>query len=133
MSTKWSADGQWWWDGQQWLPARLLRRQPTSSDAPPSPSPPRSLLTFGAAACLGLALVSYLMLPTPLLVFVPVTSIISIAIGRAARHSLPHTAKRDRAIALVGIILAALPLGLVIIGIVLLQLVLGFSMFSGNH
>ena len=73
------------------------------------------------------------MLPTPLLIFVPVTSIVSIAIGRAARHSLPYTAKRDRAIALVGIILAALPLGLVIIGIVLLQLVLGFSMFSGNH
>ena len=130
MGTQWSADGQWWWDGQNWIAAAQLRRPGASlPDAAPSPS----LLTFGAFACLGLALSSYVILLTPLIILTPVTSIVSIAIGRAARHSLPKTARRDRAVAGVGIILAVLPLALIILGIVLLQLMLAYVMITGNH
>ena len=130
MGTQWSADGQWWWDGQNWIAAAQLRR-PSASLPGAAPSP--SLLTFGAFACLGLALSSYLILLTPLIILTPVPSIASIAIGRAARHSLAKTARRDRAVAGIGIILAVLPLALIILGIVLLQLMLAYVMITGNH
>jgi hypothetical protein len=130
MGTKWSADGQWWWDGQKWLAAAQLRRPGASVlDIPPE----RSLLTLGAFACLGLALSSYVILLTPLVVLTPVTSIISIAIGRAAHHSLPKTAMRDRWIAGIGMLLAALPLAVIIFGIVALQLLIAYVMITGNH
>ena len=129
VATQWSADGQWWWDGQEWHPAAQMRRQTLSSEPAPSPS----LLTFGALACLGLALSSYLVLLSPFAIMAPVTSIISIAVGRAARHTLPKTAKRDRAIAMVGMVVAAIPLAVVIVGIIVLQLVLGYMIVTGKH
>src|SRR4030081_245424 len=99
MSTQWSADGQWWWNGQEWVAAARLRRPGASvPDAAGSPS----LLTFAAFALLRLALSSSLLVPPPLAILVPFTSIISISIGRAARHSLPKTARRDRGIAGLG-------------------------------
>ena len=130
MSTQWSADGQWWWNGQEWVAAARLRRPGASvPDAPVSPS----LLTFAAFACLGLALSSYAILPTPLAILVPFTSGISIAIGRAARHSLPKTARRDRALAGIGIIVAALPMAVFILGIMALQVMIVYVMITGNH
>jgi hypothetical protein len=130
MSTQWSADGQWWWNGQEWVAAARLRRPGASvPDAAVSPS----LLTFAAFACLGLALSSYLLVPTPLAILVPFTSIISISIGRAARHSLPKTARRDRGIAGLGVILAAMPLALIILAVMVLQLMFAYVMITGNH
>jgi hypothetical protein len=130
MSTQWSADGQWWWNGQEWVAAARLRRPGASvPDVPVSPS----LLTFGAFACLGLALSSYLILLTHLLMLAPVPSIISISVGRAVRHSLPKTARRDRAVAGIGIILAALPLAVVILGVMVLQLIIAYVIITGNH
>jgi hypothetical protein len=130
MSTQWSADGQWWWNGQEWIAAARLRRPGASvPDAALSPS----LLTFAAFACLGLALSSYAILLTPLGVLVPFTSFISIAIGRAARHSLPKTARRDRALAGIGIIVAALLLAVFILGIMALQVMIVYVMITGNH
>jgi hypothetical protein len=130
MSTQWSADGQWWWNGQEWVAAARLRRPGASvPDAAVSPS----LLTFAAFACLGLALSSYAILPTPLAILVPVTSIISIGIGRGARHSLPKTARRDRAVAGIGIIVAALPLAVFMLGIMALQVMIVYVMITGNH
>ena len=130
MRTQWSADGQWWWDGQKWVAAAQLRRPGASV---PEAVPSRSLLTFGAFASLGLALSSYVILVTPLAVVVPVTSIVSISIGRAVRQYLPKTARRDRGIAGLGMILAALPLALIILAIVVLQLVLGYMIVTGKH
>jgi hypothetical protein len=130
MGTQWSADGQWWWNGQEWVAAARLRRPGASvPDAAPSPS----LLTFGAFACLALALSSYVILLTPLAILVPFTSIISIAIGQAARHSLPKTGRRDRVVAAIGIVVAALPLALIILAIMVLQLMIAYVMITGNH
>jgi hypothetical protein len=114
-----SEDRQWWWTGTSWVPAASV----------PSPS----LLSGGAMACLGLALLSYVLLPTPLLIAVPFTSIIAINIGRAALNSLPKTSPRDRWIAGIGIILAILPLALIILGIIALMLFMGYTMVTGNH
>jgi hypothetical protein len=114
-----SADRQWWWTGTSWVPAASV----------PSPS----LLTGGAMACLGLALLSYVLLPTPLILAVPITSIFAISVGRAALNSLPKTATRDRWIAGIGILLAIVPLALIILGIIALMLFLGYTMVTGNH
>jgi hypothetical protein len=114
-----SEDRQWWWTGTSWVPAASV----------PSPS----LLTGAAFACLGLALVSDVLLPTPFLLVVPVTSIIAINFGRGALNSLPKTSTRDRRIAVIGIILAILPLALVILGIIALMLFVGYVMVTGNH
>jgi hypothetical protein len=130
MATQWSADGQWWWDGQRWIAAAQLRRPGASV---PAPAPSRSLLTLGAFACLGLALSSYVVLSTPWFVFAPFTAGISIAVGRAVRHSLPKAERRDRAIADIGILLAVLPLAVVILGVFALQLILGYFIVTGNH
>jgi hypothetical protein len=130
MSTQWSADGQWWWNGQEWVAAARLRRPGASV---PDVAPSALLLTFGAFACLGLALSSYLILLTSLLMLAPVPSIISISVGRAVRHSLPKTARRDRAVAGIGIILAALPLAVVILGVMVLQLIIAYVIITGNH
>jgi len=136
MRTKWSRDGQWWWDGQRWIAAAALRRPvatlpPPAPDALPAPSP--QLLTFGALACLGLALASYPLLFSHWALFGPPAEIIAIAIGRAARHSLPKTAMRDRGIAGLGMILAGLPLALIIIGILAIQLILLVVLVTGIH
>jgi hypothetical protein len=84
-------------------------------------------------ACLGLALLSYVLLPTPLILAVPITSIFAINVGRAALSSLPKTATRDRWIAGVGILLAIVPLALIILGIIALMLFMGYTMVTGNH
>ena len=127
MGIQWSADGQWWWDGQKWQAVSQFHPQAASSNAAPS----RSLLTFGAFACLGLALSAYLLLPT--FVLTPVASILSISIGRAVRHSLPKTARRDRRIAGLGMILAALPLAVIILGIIAIQLIFAYMFVTGKH
>jgi hypothetical protein len=114
-----SEDRQWWWTGTSWVPAASVS----------SPS----LLTTSAWASLGLALLSYVLLPTPFLLVVPVTSIFAINIGRAALNSLPKTSTRDRRIAGIGIILAILPLALIILGIIALMLFMGYVMVTGNH
>jgi hypothetical protein len=100
---------------------------------PAASVPSASLLTAAAFGCLGLAIVSYVLLPTPFLIAVPVTSILAINIGRAALHSLPKTSSRDRWIAGIGIIAASLPLALIILGICALTLVLLYVMVTGNH
>jgi hypothetical protein len=114
-----SADRQWWWNGTSWVPAASV----------PSPS----LLTAAAFGCLGLAIVSYVLVPTPFLIAVPITCILAIAVGRAALHSLPKTSTRDRWTAGIGIVLAILPLALIILGIIALQLLIGYMMLTGNH
>jgi hypothetical protein len=113
-----SEDRQWWWTGTNWVPAASV----------PSPS----LLTGAALASVGLALLSYVLLPTPLLLAVPVTSIFAISVGLAARKSLPKTSKRDRWIAGIGIVLAILPLALIILGIIALMVLLGYVTVFGN-
>jgi hypothetical protein len=114
-----SEDRQWWWNGTSWVPAASV--------------PSRSLLNAAAFACLGLAVLSYVLIPTPFLLIVPITSIFAINCGRAALHSLPKTATRDRLIVRIGIGIAILPLALVILGIIALQLLLGYTMVTGNH
>ena len=128
--TQWSADGNWWWDGQKWIAADQLRRPGAAAPAVAPPS--RALLRFAAFASLGLALCSYVMLPSRLLGAAPPTAIIAIAVGRAARHSLPKTELLDRRIAGIGIILAILPLALVIAGIMILQVLIGYMMITGQ-
>jgi hypothetical protein len=130
VGTQWSADGQWWWDGQKWHTAASLRRPGASvQDVPLSPS----LLTFGAFTCLGLALLSYLLLLTQLIALAPVTWIIAINIGHATRKSLPKTAARDRRAAGAGIVLAALPLALIVVGIFLIEFLAGFAIIFGHN
>jgi hypothetical protein len=100
---------------------------------PAASVPSASLLTAAAFGCLGLAIVSYVLLPTPFLLVVPITCILAIAVGRAALHSLPKTSSRDRWIAGIGIIAAILPLALIILGISVLTLFLGYVMVTGHH
>jgi hypothetical protein len=119
LEPQFSADRQWWWTGTGWVPATSV----------PSPS----LLTASAFACLGLAILSYVLLPTPFLLAVPVTSIFAIAVGRAALHSLPKTSTRDRWIAGIGILFAIVPLALIILGIVALMLLIGYVMVTGHN
>jgi hypothetical protein len=115
---QYSADRQWWWTGTSWVPAASV----------PSPS----LLTVAALACVGLALLSYVLLLTPFLLFVPITCIFATAVGRAALHSLPKTSTL-RLIVGIGIILAILPLALIVLGISALMLFLGYMTLTGNH
>jgi hypothetical protein len=130
VGTQWSADGQWWWDGQKWHTAASLRRPDvTVQEVAPSPF----LLTFGAFACLGLALLTYVLLPTHLLALAPVTSIIAINVGHATRKMLPKTAVRDRTVAAVGIALSALPLALIMLGIIVIEFLVGFSIIFGHQ
>jgi hypothetical protein len=100
---------------------------------PAASVPSASLLRAAAFGCLGLAIVSYVLLATPFLIAVPITCILAIAVGRAALHSLPKTSSRDRWIAGIGIIAAILPLALIILGITVLTLILGYVMVTGNH
>jgi hypothetical protein len=72
------------------------------------------------------------LLPTPFLLAVPVTSLFAIAVGRAALHSLPKTSTRDRWIAGIGIIFATVPLALIILGIIALMLLIGYAMVTGH-
>ena len=83
-------------------------------------------------ACLGLALLSYVLLPTPFILAVPITSIFAINVGLAALKSLPKTSMRDRWMAGIGIILAILPLALIILGIIAIMLLVGYAMVFGN-
>ncbi|MFI5282167.1 MAG: hypothetical protein ACHQ0J_03465 [Candidatus Dormibacterales bacterium] len=114
-----SEDGKWLWNGTSWAPVAAV----------PSPS----LLTAGAVASLVLALLSWAMLMTPLFFFVPVPAIIGISIGRAARQSLPSASTRDRRIALIGIIVAAIPLALILLALLAFTLLIGYMMLSGIH
>ena len=114
-----SADRQWWWTGTGWVPSASV--------------PSASLLTAAAFGCLGLAIVSYVLLLTPFLIAVPITCILAINIGIAARHSLPKTSKRDRRIAGIGMIAAILPLALIILGICVLMMLLGYMIVTGHN
>lgn len=96
-------------------------------------TPSRSWVTFGAFASLGLALASYVILTTHWILLAPPASIIAIALGRGARRSLPSSATRDRRVALAGMILAVLPLGLIMLGMVAFTLLIGYSIVTGNH
>lgn len=78
-------------------------------------------------------MVSYVLLPTPFLIAVPITCILAINVGLAALRSLPKTSSRDRWIAGIGIVAATLPLALIILGIIVLMLVAGYAMVTGNH
>jgi hypothetical protein len=63
----------------------------------------------------------------------PVTSIIAINVGHATRKTLPKTAVRDRRVAEVGIALAALPLALIMLGIIVIEFLVGFSIIFGHQ
>ena len=95
-----------------------------------------SITKYSVAAawgCLALAVVSYPLLLPPLTWFGPFTAISAIALGRAARHTLPSERRRERNVAAVGMVLASIPVGLVILGIILLQVVLVLTMVTGAH
>lgn len=101
MSEQLSPDGQWRWDGTQWVPANFVYGEAPAAPAPPPttwtpPRPPSGDSDWKALASLVCGVSAY---------FVGLTSIAAVILGHMARSQAAREGRRASPMATVGLIL----------------------------